>query len=101
MALPTAAEAVEAARTGTLDQYAPDINALADTATLAAWLGISPRSIHRERQADRARAGGRHWPDPVTTYGRTPVWTYRQAAEYRATMPGPGNRTERKKGTTP
>lgn len=90
-----ALKAADAAkRDALLDAYAPDIDELATTAQLAEWLGFkTPRTIDRERA--RPRADGTTWPQPARYYGRTPVWTYRSIALYRASQLGPGNRTER------
>lgn len=96
MTLPPAAELIARVRAegpGVLDEYAPEIDALADTAQIAAWLGIQPRTIHRERS--RPRATGPSWPQPEPLPGRSPLWTWRAIATYRAAMPGPGNRVPR------
>jgi hypothetical protein len=76
---------------GVLDRYAPEIDELADTSQIAAWLGIQPASIYRERA--RVREHGPAWPPPVPLPGRSPLWTWRAVVVYRAAMPGPGNRT--------
>ncbi len=76
---------------GVLDGFKPEIDELADTSQIAAWLGIQPASIYRERQ--RVREHGPAWPSPVPLPGRSPLWTWRSVVLYRAAMPGPGNRT--------
>ena len=91
------AAAKEAMREGTredareaLDAYAPAVDELADIAEAAAWLGISTASVYRERS--RVRADGKAaWPEPDKTFGRSPAWTYRTLALYRAAMPGRGS----------
>jgi len=105
--LPAAAILIQAARTATaeaatgrrdparaarraLDQWAPAIDQLADAAAIAAYLGISPRSISRIRLRTRAD-GTSQWPEPDGRFGRSDVWTYRTIILHRAAMPGRGH----------
>lgn len=73
-----------------LDAYAPAVDTLVDAAAAAAWLGISPSSIYRERSRERAD-GTPGWPDPDRKFGRSGVWSYRTLVLHRATMPGRGS----------
>lgn len=94
--IPAVRELDEHLRDAFLDTFQPDIDAYADTAEIAKWLGRSPLTIHRERKPDRARANGTVWPEPDHRFGHTPVWRYRTIVLYRAAQPGSGNRrTER------
>lgn len=96
MTLPPAAtliDMVKRAGPDSLDAFAPDIDQLATTAEIAAWLNRSPQTIRREQF--RPRADGSRWPPPDKRFGRASAWTYRTIVIYRASMPGSGNRTER------
>lgn len=82
MSLPTAAEAIAAVKDAgptALDQWAPDIDQPADAARIAAWLGIAKTTIHRARTGDRQA-----WAEPDQWFGRSPAWTYRTIAVFRA-----------------
>jgi hypothetical protein len=63
-----------------LNRYAPEIDEYADMGTLAAWLGLSYKTI----QAARSRGT---WPDPAPVPGRSPLWTYRAIVLHRAATP--------------
>lgn len=82
-----------AERDAYLNEFTPGIDAMADTAEIAAWLHMSPATIKRERKPDRARANGTTWPQPDRRYGSTPAWTYRTVVLHRASQPGKGTRT--------
>jgi hypothetical protein len=82
-------ELVRAQGPGALDQYAPEIDALADTARAAAFLGIKPESLSRSRQKIRAD-GTPYGPVPDQTFGRSPVWRYRTLVLHKVSAPGLG-----------
>jgi hypothetical protein len=93
MSLPPAAELIEAVKTSgpaALDNYAPEIDALADVQAAAAYLKISRNSIYRERSRKRAD-GTPAWPAPDQTAARSAMWTYRTLILHRASMPGQGS----------
>lgn len=73
-----------------LDQYAPEIDELADVSAAADWLGISASSIYRERSRQRAD-GSAAWPAPDAKFGRSGAWRYRTLVLHRAGMPGRGS----------
>jgi hypothetical protein len=91
--LPGAAELIALVREkgpATLDAYAPGIDAATDVAGAAAWLGLKPAHISRERS--RLRPDGRpRWPKPDYPVGRSGLWTYRTIVLHRAGMPGRGS----------
>lgn len=94
MALPSAADLIADVRQngpGALDKYAPEVDELADTAEIAAWLGIQPQTIHRERKRIRVGRNWRTWPDEDRMAGRTPMWKWRTIIVHRADAPGKGN----------
>jgi hypothetical protein len=91
MTLPPAAELVALVREqgpGVLDQYAPEIDQLADIPAIAGYLGIQPRTIYRER--GRKRAGGPRWPEPEPLPGRSKLWKWRTIVVFRAGAPQNG-----------
>lgn len=95
MTLPAADKLIARVRAegpAVLDEYAPEVDELADVPMIADYLGLRPRSIH----TDRARS---RWPDPAPVPGRTPLWTWRSVITYRASMPGPGNRLPKARKT--
>lgn len=73
-----------------LDECGPAIDELADIPTIAAWLGISPSSIYRERSRRRAD-GSAAWPEPDSEFGRSGAWRYRTVVLHRASQPGRGS----------
>ena len=81
-----------------LDQYAPDIDALHDTADIAAWAGLTARSLATMRTRTRTD-GSRQFPEPDQTFGRSPVWKPRTVAEFYARSPGPGRPRQRQRAS--
>lgn len=80
---------MDAAQRGAhLDMYAPEIDELADSRDLETWLGLSARSLDRQRARQKDS-----WPEPARHFGVTPVWRYRTIALYLASRPGKGNRS--------
>ena len=84
--LPTVAELVALVRehgSAVLDQFAPDIDEMVDTATAAAWTGVQARTIHRDRARGR-------WPESELPVGRSLGWSRRTLAEHLAQRTGRG-----------
>jgi hypothetical protein len=79
-----------------LDKYAPDIDSLHDTADIAAWAGLSPRSLSTMRTRTRPD-GTAQFPEPDETFGRSPAWKPRTVAEFYARSPGPGRPRQRQR----
>jgi hypothetical protein len=73
-----------------LDRYKPAIGQLADVTAAAAWLGVMPRTIHREKERVNVKDGSPRWPESDGKYGRSDVWTYRSIVLARAQMPPTG-----------
>lgn len=72
-----------------LAQYAPAIDYLTGARGAAAWLGIKPASVYRDR--NRVRADGTPaWPEPDKTELGHPLWSFRRLALHRANLPGRG-----------
>lgn len=97
--LPTATELTEVASraitegrdpAAALDDYAPEIDTLADAGELAAWLGMSRASVYQERSRVNAD-GSPRWPAADETGGRSGLWRLRTLILHRATMPGQGS----------
>lgn len=72
-----------------LAQYAPAVDYLTGVRGAAAWLGMQPSSVYRDR--NRVRADGtRAWPEPDKTELGHPLWSFRRLALHRANLPGRG-----------
>lgn len=82
-------ELVRAQGPKALDQYAPEIDELANMTEAAAFLGIKPESLSRSRQKVRSD-GSRYGPEPDRTFGRSPAWRYRSLVLHKVSAPGLG-----------
>lgn len=77
----------------TLDQWAPAIDAEADSQRAADFLGYKggARTVSRMRAPDQTRADGTPgWPERDNRYGRSDVWRYRTIVLHMAGRPGQG-----------
>jgi len=74
-----------------LDQWAPAIDVLTDSAGAARFLGYKSAESVRRKVFRNRRDGTPEWPEHDEKYGRSRTWAYRTIVIHQAMAPGRGS----------